>query len=704
MAMIRNGKVYRNLTEQVYANTQDIEELKKQYGFKGPYASINVIPSSDIVDNAMYLIGSTSPYDLMKYNATTTLFEYIGVFPQTGPQGETGNGISRIAKTGTSEYGDTYTIYYTNGGTFVYFVPRGEEGPKGDPGAQGSPGRGIVQIIKTQSVGLTDVYTIQYTDGTSSSFSIENGKDGEDGPVQGIYLNGHVYTDVDGSGRLVNLPTLVEGGAYMAEHAGEVKYVSIYNAQYAIDLYASTGYTSGETAFSISDFTGGTYNNFRALIGPTRIATGYFAGSNKSRNASLIANLNEPPKVYLFEETETEAWNQRRAELSATHLLYKSASSKPAIEILFPEAPNGASYLTYQRHWAFTEDFGANPTTAQDAPLLNTIKLLGVNYRLPSGGATYTAGSGIDITNDIISVDDDVVATKNWVGSQNYLTAITSAMIISALGYTPGTSNFSGSYNDLTDKPSLVEKINLTWGGNNPLTQEQCELIYSKGDKCYLYVDGIVQNTYLNFYFVRKELKSANTYNFVFATQPNGTSTNTIWILSVDISYDSVQETYSQTWYTVGTQNIPTKVSELQNDSGFLTSVAWNDISNKPTFATVATSGDYNDLINKPTIPTKVSDLTNDSGFITGITSAMIASALGYTPADANDIPTSASSTSVVTPTTSAFVTGTTKTTETLTFTYSDNTTETITIVTSVTDNTSNAMTGATVATTTTLS
>lgn len=33
--------------------------------------------------------------------------------------------------------------------------------------------------------------------------------------------------------------------------------------------------------------------------------------------------------------------------------------------------------------------------------------------------------------------------------------------------------------------------------------------------------------------------------------------------------------------------------------------------------STVATSGSYNDLINKPTIPTKTSQLTNDSGFIT---------------------------------------------------------------------------------------
>ena len=35
------------------------------------------------------------------------------------------------------------------------------------------------------------------------------------------------------------------------------------------------------------------------------------------------------------------------------------------------------------------------------------------------------------------------------------------------------------------------------------------------------------------------------------------------------------------------------------------------------TLATVATSGSYDDLINKPTIPTATSDLTNDSGYIT---------------------------------------------------------------------------------------
>lgn len=40
-------------------------------------------------------------------------------------------------------------------------------------------------------------------------------------------------------------------------------------------------------------------------------------------------------------------------------------------------------------------------------------------------------------------------------------------------------------------------------------------------------------------------------------------------------------------------------------------SVAWSNVSSKPSFATVATSGSYNDLSNKPTIPTVPSSLKN---------------------------------------------------------------------------------------------
>lgn len=78
------------------------------------------------------------------------------------------------------------------------------------------------------------------------------------------------------------------------------------------------------------------------------------------------------------------------------------------------------------------------------------------------------------------------------------------------------------------------------------------------------------------------------------------------------------------------TPTIPTATSDLTNDSGFITN-SYHDstkqdvinASNKLSaqyvsgLATVATTGDYDDLIDKPAIPTATSDLTNDSGFIT---------------------------------------------------------------------------------------
>lgn len=82
--------------------------------------------------------------------------------------------------------------------------------------------------------------------------------------------------------------------------------------------------------------------------------------------------------------------------------------------------------------------------------------------------------------------------------------------------------------------------------------------------------------------------------------------------------------------------DIPTKTSDLTNDSGYITGFtetdptvpSWAKESTKPSYtaseikdlSSVAISGSYNDLTNKPTIPTvptAISSFTNDAGYLT---------------------------------------------------------------------------------------
>lgn len=86
---------------------------------------------------------------------------------------------------------------------------------------------------------------------------------------------------------------------------------------------------------------------------------------------------------------------------------------------------------------------------------------------------------------------------------------------------------------------------------------------------------------------------------------------------------------------------------EWVTGKGYLTSVpaqTWGSITGKPTFATVATSGSYNDLTNKPTIPSLLGYATQNwvtsHGYLTSIPAATSSTyggiQIGYTTSDKN--------------------------------------------------------------------
>ena len=118
---------------------------------------------------------------------------------------------------------------------------------------------------------------------------------------------------------------------------------------------------------------------------------------------------------------------------------------------------------------------------------------------------------------------------------------------------------------------------------------------------------------------------TATTANIIVPTDTSDLTNGAGFITTSALSnYYTKSETYSQQEVNslINTITIPTKTSDLTNDGsdGSSTYVEADDL------ATVATTGDYDDLLNKPTIPTIVD--------MTGATSST-AGAHGYVPAPA---------------------------------------------------------------------
>lgn len=220
------------------------------------------------------------------------------------------------------------------------------------------------------------------------------------------------------------------------------------------------------------------------------------------------------------------------------------------------------------------------------------------------GGGEYTAGDGIDISEEnVISVDNTVALKSEIPDVSGFVTE--TDMNTALADYELKSEAFSGSYNDLTDKPDLsiyAESEDLatvaTTGDyddllNKPtIPTKTSDLTNDSG-----FITGVSWN----------DVTGKPTFATVATSGDYDDLLNKPTIPTVDYPVTDVQvdgvSVVSNKVASITMPTVPTKTSDLQNDSGFITGVSWNDVTNKPTFATVATSGSYNDLTDKPTIP-----------------------------------------------------------------------------------------------------
>ena len=307
-----------------------------------------------------------------------------------------------------------------------------------------------------------------------------------------------------------------------------------------------------------------------------------------------------------------------------------------------------------------------------------------------------------DLTNDSGFITTSAIPTKvsAFTNDAGYLNGIPDdsvglnqldSTIVNALNNINNKANtadlaavaFSGSYNDLTNKPTIPAKTSDLTNDSGFITS---------ADYASSATGGVVKIT--NAFGVTMS-ESGEVKGVVVS----GTDYPAMWSDAI-VSKGTLENALSTKSFAT-LSDVPTKTSDLTNDSNFVTNtsyatastggvvkvgsglsitngvlsttgggvadaVEWDNVLNKPTFATVATSGSYNDLSNKPTIPTvnngaliikknginvatftanqsskttaditvptKTSDITNDSGFIdkvSTITNARIDEIMG---------------------------------------------------------------------------
>ena len=192
----------------------------------------------------------------------------------------------------------------------------------------------------------------------------------------------------------------------------------------------------------------------------------------------------------------------------------------------------------------------------------------------------------------------------------------------------------SGSYNDLEDKPEIPvipENVSAFTNDAGYLTEHQ---------DLSAYVNGATYNSDAK----EIDFKHDDNVLFVIDTTPfikdgmissvaidNG---NLVITFNTDAGKEPITIPLTEifnpaNYYTKAESDelfatkaeIPTKVSELENDANYLTEhQSLEDYAKKEDLATVATTGSYNDLEDKPEIPEvpeNVSAFTNDAGYLT---------------------------------------------------------------------------------------
>lgn len=288
--------------------------------------------------------------------------------------------------------------------------------------------------------------------------------------------------------------------------------------------------------------------------------------------------------------------------------------------------------------WQPTDN--ANLSTAlsakQDVANMVTSLTWADNTHYPTAKAVADAlswagnGDMLKATYDPNNVSANAFDYNNFINTPS-LAAVATSGAYSDLSWTPtlATVATSGSYNDLSNKPTIpAAQIQSDWTQSDNTKKD-----YIKNKPSLATVATTWAYSDLSWTPTLATVATSWSYSDL-SNKPTIPTVNNA-TLTIQKNWTTVKTfTANASTDVIANISVPTKTSDITNDSGYITKSV-NDLTNytlSSALATVATTWSYSDLSNKPTIPTDTSDLTNGAWFITGITSWDVTTALWYTP------------------------------------------------------------------------
>jgi len=221
----------------------------------------------------------------------------------------------------------------------------------------------------------------------------------------------------------------------------------------------------------------------------------------------------------------------------------------------------------------------------------------------------YTQSQINFLLND--KADKSSLSTVATSGNYNDLSNLPDLSIYAIKSSLATVAN-TGDYNDLINKPDIsFTQEQADWNESN---STNVTYIKNKPTLSSVATSGNYNDLSNKPTIPTKTSELNNDSNFTTETYVNNKTSGKQDTLVSGQNIKTVNGTS-----LLGSGNIVISGSGIQEQADWNESNSTNVtyIKNKPTLSTVATSGNYNDLSNKPTIPTKTSDLNNDSGFTT---------------------------------------------------------------------------------------